>query len=449
MRKKLLTPEVKSRLLESIDADRLVVLCGAGLSMAPPSNLPSAQKVAEECFDAYKVKADPEGFDPKLRRDLAALAEYFANQNNIEHFIGTLVPWGKFVGSPNPGHAAMADFLITRAAVAGLSGNYDELVERKAQQYGADFLISLNGDEAIERSSYHAPLLKFHGCSCRSRGSTVWTLSQIQGPTKDQTIVDRIDNSKSWMEVYLRQKDLLIVGFWSDWDYLNQIMGRALKGIDPKSITVIDPSERTDLESKAPNLWGLFHQKHVKFCHVRESGAEVLDELRRAFSENYLRQVLHAGWNVLKKETDIDCDQAWFNINASLCSESLYGWRRDAEGVPNSRPAKKKCPDGVEVLGFFHLLLRRAGAVQYSKGYKLQDRSIRVVNGGGYFLNRLKEAFIEAPTVRSTDYVVAVGSTYSGLPGNIVRAGISSNIIRPAAGGKWLTFDQAREELNV
>ena len=50
----------RNRLLESIHADRLVVLCGAGLSMAPPSNLPSAWSIANECHDRYCQTVDPD-----------------------------------------------------------------------------------------------------------------------------------------------------------------------------------------------------------------------------------------------------------------------------------------------------------------------------------------------------------------------------------------------------
>jgi hypothetical protein len=121
----VLSPEVRARLLASMDAGRLVVVCGAGLSMAPPSNLPSARRVAEMCFDEYALTADPH-CNPALRENLESLAEHFAALNTLKTvFIEHLVPWPAFVCPPNPGHAAIADFLITRAAVAGLSSNYD------------------------------------------------------------------------------------------------------------------------------------------------------------------------------------------------------------------------------------------------------------------------------------------------------------------------------------
>jgi hypothetical protein len=143
-----------------------------------------------------------------LRADLEALAEHFAGLNTLKSvFIKHLVPWRAFVRPPNAGHPAIADFLITRAAIAGISSNYDALIERGAWDYGSDFQGSLDGDEATVDATQHAPLLKFHGCSHRDRLSTIRARSQLTEPT----IAARIDRSRIWMAANLRQKDLLIV----------------------------------------------------------------------------------------------------------------------------------------------------------------------------------------------------------------------------------------------
>ncbi len=439
-----MTSEVKERLLASMDAGRLVVLCGAGLSMAPPSSLPSARRVAEMCFDAYKVRVNPL-MDPALRLNLEALAEYFVGLNTLKvQFIENIVPWGEFERKPNPGHAAIADFLITKAVVASLSSNYDHLIERCAWDYGADFRGSLDGDEATAWAHAQAPLLKFHGCSHRDRASTVWAPSQLN----DLIIACRIDRSKIWMAANLRQKDLLVVGFWSDWGYLNLVVGGALHGLDPLSVTVIDLSDAVDLEQKAPDLWALAHQPNVTFTHLQESGADALDELRRAFSENYLRQVLAAGRTAFEATTGAACDPAWLNVSC-LDSESLYDWRRDTEGVPAGSPALTKRPRNGEALGCFHLLLRRAGAIQQAQGYTLAGRRIRVINGAECILSSVATRFVEAPALSSADVFVAVGAIDLGLPGHVVRPGTPGSVMRPAAGGDWFTFEQARVELGV
>lgn len=439
-----MTPETITRLLASMNAGRLLVVCGAGLSMAPPSSLPSAWRVAEQCFDKYRLEADP-NCDLALRNNLEALAEHFAGLNTLQSvFIEHLVPWSAFVRPSNNGHAAIADFLITRAAVAGISSNYDTLIERRAWDYGADFRGSLDGDEATADSVRQAPLLKFHGCSHRDRPATVWAPSQLS----DQTISTRIARSKVWMASNLRQKDLLVVGFWSDWEYLNAVIGEALIDVQPLSVTVIDLSPTNALEQKAPQLWEIAHAQNVTFEHVQESGAVALDELRRAFSSNYLRQVLDAGRAAFEHATGAQCDPAWLNVE-NFDSETLYGLRRDAEGVSSAEPAKLLRPANPEALGFFHLLLRQAGAVQRADGYELNGRSIRVLNGAQSVLGTLRGKFVEPPAAAQFDIVVAVGATDLGVPDNVVRNGRSGDVIRPDPSGEWYDLSRARTELGI
>ena len=81
-----------------------------------------------------------------------------------------------------------------------------------------------------------------------------------------------------------------MIGFWSDWAYLNEILGKALAGIAPTSVTVIDPSDGVALKGKAPNLWALAHAPGVLFNHVQETAEVALDELHRAFSRGLLVQ---------------------------------------------------------------------------------------------------------------------------------------------------------------
>lgn len=439
-----MTPQTIARLLASMNAGRLLVVCGAGLSMAPPSSLPSARSVAERCFDKYRLEADA-NCDLGLRDNLEALAEHFARLNTLQTvFIEHLVPWPAFVRPSNTGHAAIADFLITRAVVAGISSNFDTLIERRAWDYGADLRGSLDGDEATADSVRQAPLLKFHGCSHRDRQATVWAPSQLDDPT----ISGRIARNKVWMAANLRQKDLLVVGFWSDWEYLNAVIGEALINMQPLSVTVIDLSPTNALEQKAPQLWEIAHAQNVTFEHVRESGAAALDELRRAFSSNYLRQVLDAGRAAFEQATGVHCDQDWLEVG-DFDSEALYGLRRDAEGVSAAEPAKLLRPTNPEALGFFHLLLRHAGAVQRVDGYDLNGRRIRVINGAQSVLGTLRGKFVEPPAAMQSDIVVAVGATDLGVPDNIVRSGRTGDVVRPDPAGEWYDLPGARAALGI
>ena len=437
-------PSVQERLLASIESGRLVLLCGAGLSMSPPSSLPSAREIAITCFDRYAASVNP-SCDPALREDLEGLARYFVSLGSLQTvFVERLVPWESFMRPPNPGHAAIADFLITRAAASALSANFDFLIERRAWDYWEDFYASLDGDEAMVRTNSHSPLLKFHGCAHRDRGATLWTKAQLADPI----IMERIAKSRVWMAANLREKDLLVIGFWSDWAYFNDIIGEALREVRPLSITIADPAPAEVLETKAPQLWALAHQPHVTFTHVPCSGSELLDALRRAFSRGYLRKLLHAGRPAFENEIKAPCDPAWLEV-PNLDSEDLYSLRRDAEGVPATMPARRKEPNGCEVLGLFHLLLRRAGATVIAGGYRVGDRTVRVVNGAGALLSTLRSRFTEPPATVTADIVACVGATDLGLPDHVVRSGRPGDIVRPAATGEWVDMARARELLSL
>ena len=436
--------EVRARLLASINAGRLVVVCGAGLSVAAPSSIPSARMIAEKCFDKYRLESDP-NCDLLLRSDLGALAEHFIRLGTLESvFLGSLVPWSDFIRPFNAGHAAIADFLVTKSAIAGISSNYDTLIESSALNYGSDFLASLDGDEASARQTQHGPLLKVHGCAFRDRASTVWAQSQLV----DQDTRHRIENSTTWMNANLRQKDLLIVGFWSDWEYLNEIIGSAMADVTPLSVIVVDPSPTNILQEKAPELWQIIARGNVNFDHVQESACDALDELRREFSVNYLQQILDAGRNEFEQTTGNQCDPDWLTIDRAG-SETLYGLRRDAEGVPACKPATRIRPRESEVLGYFHLLLRQAGAIQVPSGYKLNERIVRVINGAGKFLTSLRTSFDEPPAATVADVVVAVGATDLSVPANVVREGRVGDTVRPCAPGTWLDENNAVVELGL
>jgi hypothetical protein len=224
------------RLLGSIEANRLVILCGAGLSIPAPSNLMSAVRVAQTCYDKWTAT---QALPANLRDDIELLAAHFHAQGQfVSVFIGALVPWNELVGEPNEGHAAVSDLLISRAANAALSANFDPLVEQWAERRKIAMQGALDGTEALAFAARTNPLLKFHGCLHRRREQTLWTRSQLP----EQEIQQRIESCVSWMNLSLSGKDLLIVGFWSDWGYLNDVLAQAIFITGIGSVTVVDPA---------------------------------------------------------------------------------------------------------------------------------------------------------------------------------------------------------------
>lgn len=433
-----------TRLLGSIEANHLIFLCGAGLSMPTPSNLMSAVRVAETCYDKWlPTEALPAG----LRSDIDALAGHFYVSGQFKSvFISSLVPWDDLVGEPNIGHAAIADLLVSRAANAALSANFDPLIEQWASLRKIAMQGALNGTEAAEFASRSNPLLKFHGCLQRQREETLWT----QGQLAEAGIQQRIANCVAWMTVNLPHKDLLIVGFWTDWGYLNDVLANAIDLHGINSVTVVDPDSAANLQTKAPVLWAKLNSAGVPFMHVRASGAEALDELRVEFSKVYARKFFALGGPPLVAEGGV-YDPAAVGLEHWTCEE-LYDLRRDAEGTPYNRAARQKEP-AVESAraAFAHLLLMQAHATREGCGYQHAGKKIRVVNGAGQALETVRERYNEPPSVPQPDIIICAGAAPLGVPGAVISAGSGASIVRPARGGSaaWLTLEQARVDLAI
>jgi hypothetical protein len=163
----ILSARLKTRLLGSIETNSLVFLCGAGLSMAPPTSLPSAVSVSRHCYDKW---VPIELLDPALRDDVDKLAAHFHTAGEFEKFI-KIVPWNELVGQPNKGHAAISDLLVCRGAHAALSANFDPMIEHWANEHKIAMRGALTGHEATAFLTVSNPLVKFHGCLQRDRES--------------------------------------------------------------------------------------------------------------------------------------------------------------------------------------------------------------------------------------------------------------------------------------
>ena len=275
--------ETVTRLLGSIEANHLVLLCGAGLSIPSPSNLMSAVGVSRACYDKYQhTKVLP----PVMRDGIDQLAGHFHGTHECESvFIDSLVPWDELVGEPNAGHAAVSDLLIRRADDAALSANFDPLIEQWASSKKISMQGALDGQEAMDFTKYTSPLVKFHGCMVRGRKETLWTEAQLA----EAKISQRVKACSDWMKLKLPGKDLLIIGFWTDWRYLNNVLTDSLSATAFGSVTVVDPATSLDLQTKAPKLWVTLTGGTATFRHVQASGADALAELRTAFSKVWHR----------------------------------------------------------------------------------------------------------------------------------------------------------------
>jgi hypothetical protein len=408
--------------------------------MGAPSGLPLAREVAKRCFTTAHA-IDPR-INSSLQYDLEGIADHFAASRTLESvFIRQVVPWRDLVAAPNPGHEAVADLLLTGAADHAISTNYDQLIEISVWGLGADFVASLDGVEAAQHSVNHRPLLKIHGCCNRDRDRTVWTRQQLE----TEPIRARISSTQAWLAANLREKDLVVVGFWSDWGYLNVLLETCLASMYPGAVIVVDPSTSPALEAKAPKLWEVLHAHDVVFHHEQASGADFLSELRLAFSQSYLERVLLTGTAAFEARFGLACPPEWLETSG-MSVEELYAWRRDVEGQRIGRAVRARAPRAdCQHVAFFHLAFRQLGAVREGAMYRLHGELVRVVNGAGRWLPEMQQEFArEVPVGPEADVTVCVAADDFGVPLHILRSGTPSTVMRPAARGTWIDTNTAR-----
>jgi hypothetical protein len=81
--------------LGSLLADRLSLLVGAGLSMAPPSSLPSTAALAESAKQTYEARFGAAPFGSNI----AEQADYFFNRHElVTIYLRTLIDKDAFAG---------------------------------------------------------------------------------------------------------------------------------------------------------------------------------------------------------------------------------------------------------------------------------------------------------------------------------------------------------------
>ena len=90
-------PTLRERLRNSIEDDRLVLFCGAGLSMERPSQVPSVAELARICSETYALDYSTVLPDD-VATDLEKMAEYFlAKTLLVPTFVNRLIPRGPFL----------------------------------------------------------------------------------------------------------------------------------------------------------------------------------------------------------------------------------------------------------------------------------------------------------------------------------------------------------------
>jgi hypothetical protein len=251
------------------------------------------------------------------------------------------------------------------------------------------------------------------------------------------------------MNLHLPGKHLVVVGVWTDWGYLNDVLADAFAVDNASSVTVIDPSTTADLMAKAPNLWAKLTTLSKKFEHISASGDDVLKELRDAYSRTWARKFYALSQPLMQEAGGTVTVLRPFD---TLVGEDLYNLRRDAQGVPYTRAAtKKEPPADAAQAAYAHVLLLNAGAKSSGAWLQHGGQSIRIVNGAGQGLTTIQGKYKEPATVPQPDIVLCAGAVDLGVPARLIASGRGASFIRPTPGGsaRWLTLEQAQKDLGL
>jgi hypothetical protein len=429
--------------IDSILGNRLAILAGAGLSMAPPSSLPSAAAIAWAAQEKYAGLYG--NTRPPLPPGIEEQAEYFFQRGELETvYFRTLVDQHAFASPPNPGHYAIADLLLVNAIQTAITTNVDALIEMAGRCLFGEIGVGIDGLSVATVQPALSPLLKIHGCYTRDPANMVWAPGQL----KVNPVAARIGNSATWLNGRLLDRDLLIVGYSTDWEYLNAVLAATLGAVRPARVVVVNLAPSGDFAARAPELHALGERASINFRYVQASGDEFLGAVRQQFSKMFVRQALHSGVGEYTARVGAAPDVTWTEpMDAD--NDTLWRIRRDLEGCSPNRPATLMSPPAGNLLGLTLLQLRAAGAVSDGQFWLLDGRRIRVLRASDKSLHVAEGEYNRelAPLV-APDIVVAVGAERRSLPPNIARADEPATIARGSR-SSWLTRQEAEQELKL
>lgn len=425
--------------LDGVMNDRQVVLLGAGLSMAAPSSLPSAWALAQEAKAKYDMQHG--ATRPPLSPDIEEQADFFFRRGELSTvYLANLIDNHAFAGIPNAGHSATADLLLCGALRLGITTNVDTLIETAGHHLLGQVFVGIDGHAAAAAPISVSPLLKIHGCWTIDRPNTVWTQSQIA----TEPVKSRIDHSAEWLAQQLLNRDLLIIGYSTDWTYLNTVLEKALGAVNPARILIVDPVASADYIEKAPFLAALGDGCANGNFHLRASGDEFLERLRTEYSRSFVRQALIHGV-ALYEEVYGAAPSGDLLEAPQISNQEFWQVRRDLLGCEPFKPVVASRPHAEPLVGLTILQLRRLGAVADGSYWALNGDRFRIIRAANEALHKVEARYARetAPAV-APDVVVAVGAQDLGLPANVARA--PTGTIARGANSRWITREAAQRE---
>lgn len=418
---------------------QLAFMVGAGLSMTGKAPLPAAAALLENCVDRMQREF---GEAPPADKcsSLEALCDYLHDIDQLQRlFIHRVVPWGDFKsGAPNTGHLAIADFLLSRRTSAVICTNYDTRIETAAHELGEnDFSSSVSAAELAPRN--HSTFLKIHGCAIRDEQTTVWCPSQLD----DQPIAQRIEASKQLVPGWLANKDLVILGFWSDWPHLYDSVCNILAQAEPSTVYVVNPSTSAELSEKAPELWAWAQERN--FVHVEMGAEEFLKEMWTRYGINALRRAFALSADVYTDAFGVQPPDLEGYAEWPRDPLELRGLRADLCGSPRGFPVHDDdlaTDTSLLAAAVFRHIIDTGAAIEHD-ALMYGGHRLRVIGYGG-LMSSIKARYQQEPPANQAETIMVCPGAIDdgGAPTNIVRGETPGDVVRGAVEGNWISLQQ-------
>lgn len=432
--------ELLQELVTRLTNEQLVFWVGAGVSMGGGAPLPSAPALTNDCASKYQQEFG-QVLPLEATDGLESLTEYFYNSDNlVRTFIHRLVPWERFRnGEPNQSHIALADTILSGSAPLVISTNYDNRIETAARNLGEqDFVANLDISEPEPIA--HSRLLKIHGCADRDRNATFWCQQQ----RTDSPIRERLDSAVHNLPGILLNKDLVLVGYWTDWVHMYSAICEILGGCEPQKVYVVNPASDEELAEMAPELWAWLNQKNHQILHLYSD--DFFSSLRREYSASSIRKAFTACIDVYKEAFEETNDP---DVSGPLPDnlDDLYAIRQDLTGTPRDCAvgSNHMSDEGTKLAAAFTLYTLINGTTFHDGFLEINDKKYRFLGDSG-LLAIIKQKYQNEPRLLQQGVTIICPSAVDdgGAATNIVRQEETGHIFRGDTEGDWLGFQQGR-----
>jgi hypothetical protein len=263
----------------------------------------------------------------------------------------------------------------------------------------------------------------------------------VQEQLDKEPVRQRLSELQTWIGARLQGRDVVFLGFWSDWAYLNAVFESSVTSLENALVVIVNPSSDANLEAKAKGLWDWSARPGITRRIVRESASVFLAELRKLMWINFENRLLRQSETTFVQLGGSAQDGAYEIAPDALNTDEAYRLRLDACGIPYRKAARQKRPDvHMNKLGVVHLGLLAKGAQLEGNHFVLNELRIRVLNGQGQLLGAVKGAYADEPAqFPRVDLMICVGAMDDGnMPQSVVRGdSAAGTTVRATAGAKW------------